>query len=411
MKLTVNKEEAVEVLRLVQEIIDKTGVRLAGTSTSKKAVEIIYEKLKQYCDSVKIEEFKFAREAFLSFMKILAITYPLGLVFLLIDKIWLYLSAILLTSGAVITFFEFVLYKELIDIFFKKFTGYNVVGIIEPKKEAKQNIIISAHYDSAYVFNFFKKWQKMYAPRIAIGVIIYYFAFFFVISCLIYKFLTGNNPDIPDQIKYIFLCGIPFVIQFYFFKSKEISPGAGDDLVGCAIGIKLAEIYGKAKKNNNPVLEHTRLTILITDAEESGLRGARNYVKKHREELKSLPTFNFNIDNIYNLGELSFLTSDINGTVKLSKKMVDECINIAEDLGYKITSAPMTFGGGATDAGEFSRTGIEAVSLIGMENKFIRDNLVYHTLNDTPDKIELEAVLACLNIVKQYILTKDQSYC
>lgn len=88
--------------------------------------------------------------------------------------------------------------------------------------------------------------------------------------------------------------------------------------------------------------------------------------------------------------------------------MVNQCVNIAKDLGYKIPSGPITFGGGATDAAEFSKIGIEAVSLIGMENKSIRDNLVYHTMNDTVDKIEPEAVLACLRIATQYISIKDR---
>lgn len=37
----VNKNQSIESLKLVQEIIDQTGPRLAGTSECKKAVEIM----------------------------------------------------------------------------------------------------------------------------------------------------------------------------------------------------------------------------------------------------------------------------------------------------------------------------------------------------------------------------------
>lgn len=398
----IEEKHAQEALKITEEIIEATGPRLAGTPAGKRAAEIICSYLKQHCDTAFLEEFEFHREAFLSFLKILAVTYPLSVAGMFLGGNFIYLSAICLLAGAIITVGEFVLYLELIDIFFKKMKGYNVVGKIEPKKEVKQVIIISSHHDSAYVFNFFNYWQKLYAPRVALGMLAYYSASIFTIFWVVHKIFSGNNPLFSNYLPYVFLILFPFVLQFYFFKSKEVAPGAGDDMIGSALGIKISEVFDQAP------LHHTRLIILSTDAEESGLRGARNFVKKNKKELQFLPTFAFNIDNIYHLNELSFLTSDINGTIKLSQKMTNHCLCIARSLGYKITSASFTFGGGATDAGEFAKIGIETVSLIGMENKPIRDNLVYHTPKDTPDKIEPAAVLACLGIITQYILEKDK---
>ncbi len=397
----IEEKHSQEVLKITEEIIETTGPRLAGTPASKRAAEIICSYLKQHCDTAYLEEFEFHREAFLSFLKILAITYPISVIGMFLGGSFIYLSAICLLVGAIIAVGEFVLYWELIDIFFKKTKGYNVVGKTEPKKKAKQVIIISSHHDSAYVVNFLKRWQKLYAPRVVLGILIYYSAAILTLFWVIHKIFSGNNLMLFNYLPYIFLVLFPFVFQFYFFKSKKVTPGAGDNLLGSIIGIKISETFKQAP------LHHTRLIILSTDAEESGLRGARNFVKKNKKELSSLPTFAFNIDSIYRLNELSFLTSDINGIIKLSKEETHCGVRIAWSLGYKVTSAPFTFGGGATDAAEFAKSGIETVSLIGMENKLIRDNLVYHTMNDTPDKIEPAAVLACLKIISQYILEKD----
>jgi Zn-dependent M28 family amino/carboxypeptidase len=201
--------------------------------------------------------------------------------------------------------------------------------------------------------------------------------------------------------------GLFFVIQFYFFASKEISPGAGDNLIAVAILLKLAQRFGIAKKNNHNPLQHTRLIFASLDAEESGLRGSRAYCRRHGDTLTSIPTYNFNLESIYKGDELSFLTKDVNQYVRLSKEMVNECMDVAGQLGHHTAEGPITWGGGATDAAEFARIGVTATTLLGMENRFIRDELSYHTMEDTVDKIDPAAVRAGLEIVAGFICRKD----
>ena len=67
----------------------------------------------------------------------------------------------------------------------------------------------------------------------------------------------------------------------------------------------------------------------------------------------------------------------------------------------------MPFGGGSTDAAEFAKAGIPALSIIGLDTTFTSGNVPYHTNFDTVDKIEPEAVLACMQIVEQFILEID----
>ena len=72
-------------------------------------------------------------------------------------------------------------------------------------------------------------------------------------------------------------------------------------------------------------LKHTQLVFLCPDAEESGLRGAREYVTKHAQTLKSIPTYNINMDSIYRLQDLRFLESEINGSLPLDLNIREKC--------------------------------------------------------------------------------------
>jgi hypothetical protein len=87
--------------------------------------------------------------------------------------------------------------------------------------------------------------------------------------------------------------------------------------------------------------------------------------------------------------------------------MVNDCMDVAGQLGHHTEKKPITVGGGGTDAAEFARIGVPATTLIGMENQFIRDGLYYHTMEDTVDNIDPAAVRAGLEIVAGFIFKKD----
>ena len=83
------------------------------------------------------------------------------------------------------------------------------------------------------------------------------------------------------------------------------------------------------------------------------------------------------------------------------------CRQIASGLGYTAGLAVMRFGGGGTDAAELARAGVHATTMLGMSTRVVRDGLVYHTLADTVDAIEPEAVEACLAVGEGLALELD----
>jgi hypothetical protein len=144
------------------------------------------------------------------------------------------------------------------------------------------------------------------------------------------------------------------------------------------------------------------------DAEEICLRGSRAFYQRHAKEFQEVKTWNFNVDCAYYTSDIKFLTTDVNGVVKLSGKLAGKCVEIAHDLGYSEAKvSPIMFVGGGTDAGMASRWGhIEATTLIAMPFSYHSKNgkvIPYHQPADTLDKIEPEVVEASLSIFMKLV--------
>ncbi|MGD0279682.1 MAG: M28 family peptidase [Smithella sp.] len=396
-----------ETLGLTAKVIDECGARLTGSESCKKAANIVMDEMKKHCDSVKIEEFDVHPESFLGFFKAIVIIYILSSFLLYFGYIYVGAAGYLL--GLFMMLSQSIFYWELFDPFYRKVKGYNVFGTIEPEGEVKQQIILSGHHDTAYEFRFLAHHQKLYSVRLILAMVTAAAVLVFSLIRVYYKFTTGADPAFGAYMRYGVFAGLIFIAPLYFFISEKGTPGAGDNMIATAIVIKLAELFKKAQGREGHLLRNTRLVFLSVDAEEAGLRGARAFAKRHKKELLNIPAYNFNIDSIYNLNELQFITRDINSTVNLSKKMAVECKEIADKLGYPARLFAVTPGGGGTDAAEFARIGVEATSIIGMPTNMIRDGMVYHTLNDTVEHIEPAAVEATLKIALAYILKKEQN--
>ncbi len=386
-----------EVFDQTQEIIDRFGPRLAGDKSSHDAADFIYNEFAKNSDQVQKEAFHIHQGAFLGWIRILVFNYLLAIVFMWLDLA--YISAILLIASVLILVLQFFLYKPLLDKFYPKKDAYNVVGIVEPKKEVKQQIIVSGHHDSARIFNFLTHQPKLYNLRTtgSIALVI----LMSVVSLLV--FLVPQVESISMYISIFFSISFILVGQMWFFASKKGTPGAGDNLVASMIALSV----GKHFKHVNP-LKHTRVIMISFDAEEEGLRGARAYVKKHKDELKAIPTYLLNADCLYDEKELFFLTSDLNNFVQFDDDFVDEILNVAETQGRFAFKQPIAFLTGGTDAAEFAKEGIKATTLIGMPWTNDNRNQSYHTIHDTLENVNEDVVVYALDMFISYIKYKDQ---
>ena len=149
-----SNDEVKKILSWIEKLVLNTGTRLTGTAGCRKASEIIYQTLEEVCHSVNQEDFIHHRDAFLSFFKLMTISYITALLCLWFGGICNYLAAFVMVFVAISTIFEFVFYWEFLDVFFSKTEGRNIIGRIEPAEDINQTLIFSAHYDSPYVFHY-----------------------------------------------------------------------------------------------------------------------------------------------------------------------------------------------------------------------------------------------------------------
>lgn len=373
--------------QLTQEIIDETGPRLAGEDSTHRAAEILKKTMDGFTDQTNVEDFTLYQGAFLGWIKILVVSYILGVI-----SLWFNLpivAFILSVFSILILVLQFFFYLPIIDRFYPKKIGKNIIGYIEPKNEVKRQVIISGHHDSAKVFNFFVHQPKIYSLRTTGSII-----FVILLSIFAFIMLFWSNPTFTLIIKILMSVTTLLIGQMWFFAGKTGTPGAGDNLIASAMAVEIGRYFSQNRLNN------TRIVIVSFDAEEEGLRGARAFVKSHLDELHELPTTLLNSDCIYTLNDIFFLTSDINGTVKMDSDLADSLVKTGEGLGYKFKTKPFAFLAGGSDAGELAKKGISSTTLIGMPWSNNSRSAVYHTPNDTLEHVEERAVEAA---VKTYI--------
>jgi aminopeptidase YwaD len=390
--------QAKSALRHTSEWIARFGGRLAGSESCRKTAEVLKNEFEQICGTAELEPFLTHPRAFNGFFRIDAILYLMGLILLLLNQPLLAgLVCLFMVTAAGL---QFGWYVELYDRLFPQKECYNVSAILEPKAEVHQQLIFSGHHDSAQELNFLKKNQKLYILKIVIPDTIRILALVTSWTWLGWQILSGQLPPFVPLAKVLLIFGLYFVFTKFFLVSSQSTPGAGDNLIASAMLVELAHRFTSLEKHGQSILEHTRLIFLSFDAEESGVRGSRAWVRQHKNQLKSLPTLALNIDSIYKVADLSFLTSDLNSHIPLNRPLAEMCVKIAQTSGYAASLAQMRFGGGATDAVELAKAGVQATTMIAMSSQVIRDGLVYHTMKDTVDAIQPAAVEACLAVAE-----------
>ena len=408
--LEIDKGHIQRVFDFTDEVVEQYPNRLAGTEACRNAANRIRDEFISNCGSrsVQIEDFTVHPKSFLKYIPGLVAIY-------IICSVLLYLqfpvpAFIGYSLGIFVFYSQFVRYWEIFDPLFPKASGYNVFGSIEPEGEVRRQVIISGHHDAAYVFQLIAHAPRYYAKFINAGVL--FLGLGFLVS-LIGTILTIFHIPTPEWahpwVPLLLVGGGVFLLPLAFFTTGQVSPAAGDNMIAVAIANEVAKLFHDAKQAGINPLRHTRLMVASFDAEEAGLRGARAFCKKHGEELLRTKTYVLNIDTLYKVKDLNFLDHDLNSSVKLSHEMAQDCVDIAESLGYRADITKMPFGAGSTDAAAFGKIGVEATNMGGISFDISQfgEGLVYHTRNDLTKYIEPEMVEAGLKIVRDYILKKD----
>lgn len=400
-KAGVSREQVERAFKFTDDVVGAYPGRVTGSEPLRRASLWIREEFAGCCSpgTAGIEEFDVHPAAALKYLPGLAVLYFASSALLICGCTWAALGCMAL---AVFVFTgQFLLYWPLLDFLFPRRKGFNVVARIEPEGEVRQQVIVSAHHDAAYVFHLLARVPRLYFPLVRAGVAVMLLA---LLGCLAATILPLFSVAFPQWAAIVLLALGVFVLPFLFFTTGQVSPGAGDNMMAVAITGEVGRIFGGWGR-----LKHTRVVLASFDAEECGMRGARAFVNGHREEMTRLKTYVLNMDTLYRLKDLNFFRADRNSMVKLSHRMALECRDIARGMGLRATVSSMSPGGGHTDAAAFGEAGIEATNLCAMSYNRMKEYVrwVYHTAHDTSEYIEPALVAACIGIIREYIIRKD----
>ena len=162
-------------LESTQRIINACGPRLAGSSSNKHTAELLKDELTISSDKVHVEEFTFHRGAMYSSGYIFTVSYLIAASILFVGGASVYFSLAVFIFGIIYVFLQGTAFMEVFDFLFPKATGWNVYGVVEPKEDVKQQVIVAGHHDTAYVFRWLLRWQKLYVIRIILNMILTFY--------------------------------------------------------------------------------------------------------------------------------------------------------------------------------------------------------------------------------------------
>ncbi|MCL2509040.1 MAG: M28 family metallopeptidase [Oscillospiraceae bacterium] len=384
------RESSNFAVREIKKVCKNIGPRAPGTDKENEAQDYIVKNCARFADTVEKENFKLSPRAFLAWPWLASILVFTSVCLFQISKAGLFglspavykafdvVSLCLVVLVLIFVVFEFLFYKKLLDPFFRKSTSSNVILTKKPTGEVKRRIIFGGHIDSSYEWSF-TYWggAKLITSVIASAVAA-------LVMCLVITVL--NVAGVLDGGWLLLLCrilmGVAAAVCFvgiFFENGKVVVEGANDNLTGVFGSIAVLQFM----KENNIRFENTEVVAISTGAEESGLRGAKAYVKAHADELNKVETVFVGIDTLRDYDHMGVYNRDMTGTTKLDPQaaaLLKEGSDLSGlDLEYKVCFL------GSSDSAAMQQGGVRSVTLAAMDPAPAR---YYHTRLDTADNLD-----------------------
>lgn len=377
----------------IKYVCKEVGGRESGSPAERKAQEHMADELRKYTDSVELEEFDLHPKAFMGWVIIVGLCMIASVI--LYNLGFALVSLILTLVGAVCMIAEFLMYKEFLDPFFPKRTSANVIAIRKPEGEVKRRIIFNGHCDSAYEWRYtYLGGGHLLVAVIAIAIV----GLVVTLVCEIAALATGHAMTAFEGgfwkvMGYVQLVWIPSYISILFFTHwKLVVPGANDNLTGCVNAMAVM----KYLSDNDIRFENTEVRAVLTGSEEAGLRGAKAYAKRHKEELLATETVVLGLDTFRDLKDLAVYDRDLSGTLKHDKQAKELVKNAASNCGLDLPYASIYIG--ACDAAAFTQIGVKATGFAAMDPTPPR---YYHTRLDSWELLEPEAIRTGIEVVTE----------
>lgn len=386
----------------ITSICKSFGPRPCGEESEKLAQEAMLEELRAYSDEVSRETFRVNPDAFMSFVPI-AGTCLIGASALNLAASKkcpkAALGSVALIGGALAGITgEFLLYKKMLDKFFKEKESGNVIAVRKATGETKRRIIISGHTDSAPEWTYTYKLGSHGVILVA-GYAVAGLAYTAATSAVA---LTKKGSKLARNMALGQAAFLPAYGALYkFTNNKRYVDGANDDLSGCYV----AAAVMKYLADNDISFENTEVIAMLAGGEEAGLRGSKAFFEAHPEyKNDGVETVFISADTIRDEEYMMIYEKDMTGMVKNDKRVCDLLKRAGEKHGKDIPVGAIPLG--STDAAAASQAGIAAASIVAMDPAPAR---YYHTRLDTADILNPECIEKVINIMLEAVFDFDEN--
>jgi hypothetical protein len=408
----------------ITNVIKRYGPRESGNENCMATQKHIKKEMDTFCDETGFESYKVAPKAFLQWTKFVGCAIFLAVVVCLILVFTNVFSGVggndffvpqcivggVVLVGLLITVFEFLLYKKFTDVFYKKHEAHNFYAKRKPTGEVKRRIVISGHVDSAYEWRHLYYAKKLHMPHL-FGILMGWTIGSAIISVIVAVItIIANFVDMGAfgefmlNYSYYFHCftALGMIPLILFVDFKTISPGANDNLTGTYAAVCALRMLDMAGVE----FENTEVVAMITDGEEAGLRGTKQWAKDHYDEYvnEGVETAVLCVDTLTDVDYLNVYSKDMTGLVKHSKKFSQLVMDSANDAGHEDLKFSNVYFG-SSDAAAFTQAGITASCLAAMDPTPAD---YYHNRRDTADRLVPQAIKTGYEVILSTIFAFDE---
>ena len=253
-----------------RDILAACPQRMAGSASSRTAAHMIRDILADQSDDCVITSVRCDERGYMGCLRLIAICAPVMLILCWIGFPSIALLVALLSS--LYLWNVFFLCRPTRRILERRVDMTNVHATIEPEGEARHTIVFSAHHDSARMMNVppgdrNAMLLSLYAPLVHFIVLTMTSLSLFVSEVFSGDLLRFNPPPLSMGVLLALLTiSAPLHWRLFTLVGGQCSPGAGDNLVSCAILCTLAR-YFHWRKESGHGLADTRLVFASFDGE------------------------------------------------------------------------------------------------------------------------------------------------
>ncbi|MFX0083344.1 MAG: M28 family metallopeptidase [Candidatus Hodarchaeota archaeon] len=399
----------------IEKVCTEVGPRESGTEQEILAGNMIEEELKKFCDEAHQEEFISSPHAFLGGIRYGAFLVLVSIILywlsLLIDLgvlqiesfyslIFMNIVVILIVISVSYFLLETMKYHEIYDFLFPKKKSNNIIGTINPSSDINHSIIFSAHHDSAFEFNTFYYLKRFGQIIINVGYLGVMIIFIVVVLKIILQLLSIELDILFISFGFFFFIFIPIILVYMLFHTYHPVQGAFDNLSGVSVVLGIGKFLAENKNNVEIYPKNTKIYLISFAGEEAGLRGAKRYIEAHYNQLKEEGTIIVNMDGIGKKDLIIIHDNEPGIGAKHDPRIYKPILEISKKINPNAKLSPLPFG--ATDGAAFSKKGISAASIGGLN---LKDELppYYHTRLDTPETVDKEALGQFVKICLEYL--------